>query len=69
MVFEDSSGQDQECIEDVSNIRDAYCARMQNHMAALRDVCAHYGWHYILHSTDMPLVDTLRGLWDMIDHG
>lgn len=53
-------------VANVSGIRDAYRARIAEHIDALTDLCRHRHWHFLLHRTDTPARETLQRIWNTI---
>lgn len=62
-VFEDSGAAHRQQIENAAGIREAYKNRIEDHLRFLHEICAQYGWTYILHRTDTPYETTLSSLW------
>lgn len=53
-------------IENIETIRSAYRDRIDGHNAALSELCRKQGWHYIRHSTDVPVSESLQALWGIM---
>ncbi len=68
-IFEDGIGQQFENVENIDDIRAAYCAKINAHTDAIADICQHYGWGYVMHRTDHAPSDTLGSLWQIIHQG
>ena len=54
-------------VNNVSSIRADYEQRMQNHIAALQELCQQYGLTYVLHQTDADMTQTLRSVAPLLD--
>lgn len=63
LVFEDQQNS-QHKIDNVASIRLAYQEKIGVHIKAIENLCASYGWTYVLHITDISLEDTLTHIWE-----
>lgn len=66
VIFEAPQTGQQHHITNVDSVRETYQAKMTGHIAALKAMCHHNGWHYVQHITDTDTATTLRGLWRLI---
>lgn len=67
VIFEESAGTEKHHIFHVESIRAAYRNRIDSHLAAVKGLCRKYGWHWVLHTTDKPVRNTLADIWGMIN--
>jgi uncharacterized protein (DUF58 family) len=68
-IFRPPSGEEHIPVENVEGVREAYRARMSEHIAALRELCAKMNWHYYLHSTERDVTESLADIWLMLSAG
>lgn len=69
MVFRQSAEAQKYPITSVSSVRADYQSRVQSHIAALQDICRKFQWHYCLHESGTPIVDTLGLIWQFSAKG
>lgn len=62
-IFE-NAGSARHKIDNVASIREAYQDKIAAHIQAVEDLCASYGFSYVLHVSDRPLEDTLTRVWE-----
>lgn len=62
VIFEEPAG-GKETVNHVDSIRARYKERIENHLAAVRDICKRQHWHYVLHRTDGDISETLSWIW------
>lgn len=67
IVFENGA-KEKHHISNVESIRDDYKQRIDEHLAAVKKLCKQHQWHWILHTTDCPVRETLFDAWMMITH-
>ena len=61
VLFESPAGSTvSQIIENVSDIREAYQARITDHNQNLQKICKKAGWHYLLHDTSFDIRRTLH---------
>lgn len=63
VLFEDMHADHKTLVNNAVDIRAAYQKRIQDHMLALRNLCAKWGWRYAMHPTDRAFSHTLRTIW------
>lgn len=63
VILERAGSPEKHHVDNVEIIRAAYQQRVRDHMDALRDYCRKHRWHWILHSTDGNIRDTLFDAW------
>lgn len=63
VIFEDTGPSHRETVQNVSSIREAYRAKIQNHRNEIERLCRAQGWSYILHTTDQPPEKTLEKIY------
>lgn len=68
VMFRDPAGARRQLVNHVSSIREAYCQRIRNHIAAVESLTKECGWNYILHRTDKPAGDTLAAICEQVGH-
>lgn len=67
VIFETPSDKQRELVNNVASIRAEYNRRITAHIAAVKNICNACGWHYILHSTDREIKDTLLDVWTTLN--
>jgi len=60
--FQDLAVDETVQIDHAVSVRDVYMERFEAHCRGLKTLCARLGWHYLLHRTDKPLVDSVRDI-------
>lgn len=64
VLFENMRGShDKLLVNNAVDIRAEYKQRIQEHMLAIRALCAKWGWRYAMHPTDRAFSHTLRTIW------
>ncbi len=68
VIFESSGATERHHIFHVESVRAAYQKRLHDHLESVRTLCRKSGWHWLLHTTDTPVRDTLARAWTMMAH-
>jgi len=67
-IFEESTGAERHHIFHIESIRNAYQDKLKDHLSAVKDIGRKCGWHWILHTTDNSVRDTLSAAWTITSH-
>lgn len=66
VIFERKGMPEKHHIDNVETIRTAYQDRLLRHMADLKSYCKKHRWHWLLHTTDEEIRNTLFDAWMMM---
>ncbi len=66
VIFEERTQRERHHVTHVESIRTAYQDRIRNHLDEIKALCQQQGWHWLLHSTDQNIRDTLFDAWMML---
>jgi len=66
VIFERAGSTEKHHVDNVETIRAAYQERVRAHMDELKDYCRKHRWHWLLHTTDENIRDTLFDAWMMM---
>jgi uncharacterized protein (DUF58 family) len=68
VIFESAGAAERHHIFHVESVREAYQQRLSDHLDAVQALCRKAGWHWLLHTTDTPVRDTLARAWTTMAH-
>lgn len=63
VILERAGSHEKHPVDNVETIRAAYQERMRKHMDEIKEYCRKHRWHWLLHTTDRNLRDTLFDAW------
>ncbi len=66
VILERGGTHEKHHVDNVETIRAAYQERVRSHMDAIKDYCRKHRWHWLLHTTDESVRDTLFDAWMMM---
>lgn len=66
VILERGSQNDQYHVDNVETVRAAYQQRLRDHMKDIKEYCKKHRWHWLLHTTDEKIRDTLFDAWMMM---
>lgn len=69
VVFQSVFNMDHHLINSVQDIRGAYLEKISAHLKSVQLLCEQNGWHYVLHTTDQRIRDTLQKIWTIFSEG
>lgn len=61
------SGKETYPVENAVGIRAAYREKLKDHLAFVRDCSRRHGWHWLLHTTDEDIRNTLGNAWGTME--